>query len=137
MEEVIEKGIAIKEIQKFVEIHDDQKKPDYQIETDYPQAIKAVCLGLLTFDEHYNPKYKLKNPINENGDFPIKDINFRTRIKPTDLANIMKGVNIAQNQLEYTMRAFTYIARLESKAMLDLLSKFDYKVIEQISTVFL
>ena len=94
-------------------------------------------LGLLYFDDSMKPSYVLKYPIkNEEGEDSITQIDFRTRIKPNDLANVMKGLDIAKNQIEYTLRCLSYINK-QNKAMLDKFEKFDYKVIEQVSTVFL
>lgn len=128
---------AVKEVQKFVEKYDDKKKEDWEIENDYPHVIEALKLGLLSFNEESKPFYKLKYPIkNEEGEVSVTDIDFRTRIKPNDLANVMKGLDISKNQIEYTLRCLSYITK-QPKAMLDRFEKFDYKVIEQVSTVFL
>ena len=136
-EHVVEREIAVKEIQKFVEKFDDKKKKEDEIENDYPHVIEAVCQGLLVFSGDSIPKFKLKYPIkNEEGEIAVTDVDFRTRIKPGDLANIMKGLDIAKNQIEYTLRCLSYIIK-QPKAMLDKFEKFDYKVIEQVSTVFL
>ena len=135
--EVLSKEQAIKEIQKFVQEHDSKKKEDYQIEDEYPHVVEAVTLGLLSFDKDLKPKFTLRNPIlNEEKEIAVAEIEFRTRIKPQQLADIMKGLDIAKNQIEYTLRCLAYLTK-QPKAMLDKFSKFDYKVIEQVSTVFL
>ena len=137
MDRKITKEQAIQEIQKFVEKYDDKKKLDWEVENDYPHVIEAIMLGLLYFDDSMKPSYVLKYPIkNEEGEDSITQIDFRTRIKPNDLANVMKGLDIAKNQIEYTLRCLSYITK-QPKAMLDRFEKFDYKVIEQVSTVFL
>lgn len=137
MENKVTKEIAIKELQDFVEYHTDVKKPEDQIEDHYPQLVKAVELGLLSFDEKQKPTFKLKEPIkNDDGDISVEEITFRTRIKPTQLSDIMKGVDLTKNQIEYSLRAHAFLTG-QAKAMLDKFSKFDYKVIDQISTVFL
>ena len=134
---VVEREIAIAEIQKFVEKFDDKKKKEDEIENEYPHVVEAVCLGLLVFNDNSLPKFKLKYPIlNEDKEIAVSDVEFRTRIKPGDLANIMKGLDIGKNQIEYTLRCLSYIIK-QPKAMLDKFEKFDYKVIEQVSTVFL
>lgn len=135
--EKVTKEIAIKEMQKFVEKYDDKQKEDYEIENDYPTAIEAITRGLLVFDNESNPTYTLKDPIrNSEGDIAVDKIDFRTRIKPQQLSDIMKGLDISKNQIEYTLRCLAYITK-QPKAMLDKFEKFDYKVIEQVSTVFL
>jgi hypothetical protein len=137
MTEVVSKEIAIKEMQGFVEKWDDQTKEDYQIEQDYPQVIKAIQLGLLVIDDEKKPTYSLKSPIKtDEGSVALSEISFRTRIKPDDMVQISKGLNIGQQQIEYTLRCFAYITS-QPKAMLNKLEKFDYKVIEQLCTIFL
>lgn len=138
MENKVEREIAIEEIQKFVEKHEGgKKKEDYQIENDYPQMLQAIEWGLLSFDDEMKPTLKLKDPVmTTDNEVAVDTITFRTRIKPTQLAEVMKGVDLAKNQLEYSLRCIAYLTG-QAKAMLDKFSKFDYKVIDQISTVFL
>lgn len=137
MENKIPKETAIEEIKKFVYENLDVKKQDYEIESDYPQMLKAVELGLLTFDDKNHPTLVLKEPIkNDDGDVSLSEVKFRNRIKPSQLKEIMKGLDIQKNQVEYVQRQLAYIS-MQSVAMLDKFSRFDYKVIDQISTVFL
>lgn len=137
LEEVVSKEIAIAELQQFVEKWDDKKKEDWQIEQDYPDVLKAMQLGLLVLDKDLKPKLTLKNPIlTDEGNVALDTIEFRTRIRPQQLSDIMKGLDIGKNQIEYTLRCFSFLTQ-QPKAMIDKLEKFDYKVIDQISTVFL
>lgn len=140
MEELNEKiptEVAIKEIQDFVYENLDIKKQDFEISQDYPQMLKAVEQGYLTFDENNHPTLVLKEPIkNAEGVISVSEIKFRNRIKPSQLKEIMKGLDIAKNQIEYLHRQLAYIT-FQPVAMLDKFSKFDYKVIDQIATVFL
>jgi hypothetical protein len=134
---VLTKEKAINEIIDFVEKNEDKKIKDWEAERDYPQVLQAMQEGLLIFDDNLLPTYTLKHPVkNAEGQVSISVINFKTRIKPQTLADIMKGLNIGQNQIEYTLRCLSYIIQ-QPKAMLDKFSKFDYKVMEQITTVFL
>lgn len=133
----VSKEVSVQEIQKFVEKYDDKKKEDWEIEQDYPHVIEAIKSGHLVFDENSNPVYALRYPIlNEDKEVAVSEIKFRTRIKPQQLSDIMKGLDISKNQIEYTLRCLAYLT-FQPKAMLDKFEKFDYKVIEQISTVFL
>lgn len=138
MENKIATEMAIKEVRDFVETYDDGKrKEDWQIENDYPQLLRAVELGLLVFDDKKKPTLTLKEPImNDDNEVSVDVITFRTRIKPTQLAEVMKGVDLSKNQLEYSLRCIAYLTG-QAKGMLDKLGKFDYKVIDQVSTVFL
>lgn len=135
--EKVSREVALSDVKKFVEAHDDLKKEEWQIEQDYPHVIQAIQWGLLSFSDSMIPIYRLKNPIlNDEKEVAIDSIEFRTRIKPDDLSRIMKGLNIQQNQIEYTHRCLSYIIKQE-KSMLSKFSKFDYKVLEQLTTVFL
>ena len=135
--EVLSKDLAIAELIKFVGKNEDRTPKDWEIEKDYPQALRAMQDGYLTFDEKMHPHYRLKYPIlNDEKEVAVNTVEFRTRIKPQQLADIMKGLNIVQNQIEYTLRCLSYIIK-QPKAMLDKFEKFDYRVIEQISTVFM
>lgn len=138
MENKVATEMAIKEVRDFVETYDDGKrKEDWQIENDYPQLLRAVELGLLVFDDKKKPTLTLKEPImNDDNEVSVDVITFRTRIKPTQLAEVMKGVDLSKNQLEYSLRCIAYLTG-QAKGMLDKLGKFDYKVIDQVSTVFL
>lgn len=137
MENKVPTDQAIAELQLFVEKYDGKVKKDYEIENDYPQVLEAVEKGLLSFDEDLKPTLRLKDPIkNTEGEVSVSEISFRTRIKPTQLSDIMKGLDIGKNQLEYSLRIHAYLTG-QPKAMLDKFSKFDYKVIDQLSTVFM
>lgn len=131
------KEVAVKELQGFVEKWDDRKKEDFEIESDYPHLIKAMQSGHLVIDENKKPVFTLKYPIktDEGGD-GLSVIDFRTRIKPDDLANITKGLDIGKNQVEYSLRCMAYLTK-QPKGILNKLEKFDFKVVEQISTIFL
>ncbi len=134
---VMAKEVAVKEIQAFVKKWDEKSKPDYEIEQDYPHFIEALEQGLAIIDENQKVSFKLKYPIKtDEGNDALTDVSFRTRIRPNDLANITKGLDIGKNQVEYTLRCFAYLTG-QDKNMLNKLEKFDYKVIEQISTIFL
>ena len=137
IEEVVSKEIAVQELQSFVEKWDDKKKEDWQIEQDYPDVLKAMQLGLLVLDKDLKPKYTLRYPIlTDEQNVALGEVEFRTRIRPQQLSDIMKGLDIGKNQIEYTLRCFSFLTQ-QPKAMIDKLEKFDYKVIDQISTVFL
>ena len=133
----VQKEVAILEMQKFVEKWDDVKKEDYEIEKDYPHVLQAIQEGFLVIGPDMKPQLKLKYPIKtDEGNIAWEDVNFRTRIRPNDLAEITKGLDIGKFQVEYTLRCFAYLTG-ESKGMLNKLEKFDWKVIEQLATVFL
>jgi len=135
-EDVVSNEVALKEVGKFVETFTFESIEDWKLEDSYPQLLKAVKKGLVVFDEKGNPVVELLQPINDtDGEHVVSSVTFRTRIKPTDLSNITKGLDVTKQQVEYTLRCLSYITKL-NKSYLDKLCKFDYKVIEQTSTVF-
>lgn len=135
--DVVAKEIAIAEYQDFVEKFTYERPEDWKVEDDYPQALKAIQKGLLKFESN-KPKYTLLEPLVSNaGGQTISEIDFRTRIKPMDLARITDGLNISKKQMEYTLRCLAYLTKIDGgKVALNKLGKFDYKVIEQVATVF-
>lgn len=133
-EDKVEHYVAVEEIQDFVERYNDERPEDFKVEKEYPNFLKALKKGLIEFDDEMKIKYTLAFP--GKSEMSEKVIDFKTRIRPMELANITKGLNIAEQQVEYTLRCFAHITKM-SKGELNLLNKFDYKVIEQISTVFL
>jgi len=135
-ENVVPKDVVLVELSKFVENWTFEKQEDYKLEESYPQVIVAMMKGLVVFDEKFKPTVTLLVPLTDQDDVAVvSHIEFRTRLKPTDLANITKGLDITKQQVEYTLRCLCYITKKE-RAYLDKFSKFDYKVIEQIASVF-
>ena len=135
--QVIPTDLAIKEIQDFVTKFDYKAKKDWEVKDDYPNMLQAVEEGLLSFDDKKKPTYKLRFPIkNDKKEIAIDTLNFRTRIRPQELSTVMRGLDISKNQIEYTLRCFAFLTG-QPIAVIDKLEKFDYKVMEQVSTVFL
>lgn len=133
---VVSKEIALKEVEtlinKFV------KKPVAfdEIEETYPDIIDAIMDGYLSFNKEGVPVLNLKLPIkNEAGDVSLSEINFKTRIKPTSLASIAKGIDLKTDQLSLQLRMVAHIID-QPIAMLDKFGRYDYDVINQICTVF-
>ena len=64
-----------------------------EIEEGYHNVIEAICNGRLVF-ENGVPKYTLEDPIkSEDGSVIVDVITFKTRIKPSDKANLAKGID--------------------------------------------
>jgi len=135
--DVLTEKLAVKELQKLILAFNFEKVEDYKILEDYPQVVTAIKKGLLVFDEkNLVPKYNLAFPVIKDSDeTSVKVVNFRTRIKPLDMISITKGLNMAKQQQEYILICLSYLSGL-SKGELNLIEKFDYKVIEQVSTIF-
>jgi uncharacterized UPF0160 family protein len=128
--------VALKQLQQFVNKYTYNEVEFAKLQEDYPQALKAIQKGLLVFDDQLVPTYSLAFPIEtEIVENSIKTVQFKTRIKPRTLANITKGIEVSKNQMAFTLKCLAYLSGL-SEGELDLLEKFDYKAIEQVSTVF-
>ena len=139
-ESVISTEVALKEINDFLYIYTFKDKTDKEIEEDYPQLITAIEKGMLVFDSdnEMKPTFTLLNPIlTDDGSVDIDKIVFRTRMKASDNARMMRGLEMSKNQGDYVNRCYGYFAGFSSKNYLDKLSRFDQKVVEQISAVFL
>lgn len=136
--EVIPLDLAVIEMAKFVAFHEDEdEKTSEEIQEKYPQAIKALVSGNLVFNDDYVPVYNLVNPIlNDDKEVSYKEIKFRTRIYPLDLARITKGMQVSKEQMLYIVKCISYVSGMP-EAIVNKLSKKDYKVVEQVSTVFM
>lgn len=105
---------------------------------DYPDVIEAICDGLITFDDRNHPTFKLRHPIvpeSGNTDLGTTEVTFRTRIKVSDKARIMDGLNVQTQQAKYVLRYTAYITEL-AISDIDRLDPEDYDVINQIGSVF-
>lgn len=134
-DDVMSKDVAVTEIQAFVEKWTDMPIEDWKVDDEFPNLLRAIQKGLVVFKDG-KPTQTLAYPlISDEGNFNVTEIEFKTRIKPSTLSAITKGLNIAKQQMEYQNRCLANITG-QGTAILDKLEKFDYKVIEQISSVF-
>lgn len=134
---VLPKETAIADIINFVAKWDEKTKTEDEILEGYPDMIDALMSGDLTIDENLKAEYRLTTPIlNDKQEVAYELIKFRTRIKPTDLAEITKGMNISKQQHLYLLKCMSYITGLPVPTC-DKLTKKDYRVLDQISTIFL
>ncbi len=133
--------VAIEEISKFLQIHLPKefrrgKMTEEKIKEDYIDVIEAIEDGVLVFDEHNKPSYKLQNPIkNENGEAVITEISFRARIKGADKTILMNGIDPKKQLGDYMIKVISYMTQLES-ALVKKLDKQDFEVLNQICSVF-
>jgi hypothetical protein len=133
---VVSKDVALNDLEGF--INQWVKKPAQKDELEglYPDILDAIVDGYLVFDENQVPKYTLKNPIkNEAGDVSLAELNFVTRIKPTNLANIAKGIDVRVDPMNLQLRMVAHIIG-QPIAYLDLFSRYDYDVISSVAAVF-
>lgn len=133
---VISKEIALNDLEVFVNKFVKKPVAKEELEETYPDVLDAIMDGYLSFDEAGLPVLKLKDPIkNESGDVAVSEIKFRTRIKPTVLADLAKGLNPQKEVFTLQLRMTAYIID-QPVQMLDKFERYDYDVINQVATVF-
>lgn len=129
--------VAVRDMADFVEYHTDKELDEESIKETYPQAVKAIKLGLLTFDDAHDAFYTLREPVkNPSGDEVIlESVKFRTRLTTADEQRLFKGLDPKKDAVLIGHKTMSFIIG-QPVAMLDRLSKFDKKAIEQVSTLF-
>jgi hypothetical protein len=133
---VISKEVALGELETFINKFVKKPAPKEEFEETYPDILEAIMDGFLSFKEDGIPLLKLKDPIKlEDGSILISEINFRTRIKPTTLADLAKGLHPQKEVFTLQLRMTAYIID-QTMSMLDKFERYDYDVINQVSTVF-
>lgn len=136
---VMVQSVAIAELRPFIEHHIDKSLSDEDIIDGYPDVLLAIQRGLLNLTDPDAPVLTLKTPITkgESGAVDTAQLTFKTRMKASTKESLFKGVNIAQEQQKYMNIAKAYFAGLPAKAMLDSLGKFDEKVVDQMTALFM
>ena len=133
---VISKEVALTELEQLINRFVKKPVPFEELEETYPDILDAIMDGFLYFDGTGVPVLKLKDPIkNDKGDVSVSEINFKTRIKPTTLADIAKGLDLKKEPLMLQLKMVSYIID-QPVQMLDKFERYDYDVISQIATVF-
>src|SRR6478609_2478276 len=131
---VISKEVALKELEQLINRFVKKPVPFEELEETYPDILDAIMDGFLYFDGTGVPVLKLKDPIkNDKGDISVSEINFKTRIKPTTLADIAKGLDLKKEPLMLQLKMVSYIID-QPVQMLDKFERYDYDVISQIAT---
>lgn len=129
--------IALNEVKDFVEYHLDKEVTKEDISNGYEDTVKAVMRGLLDISDHKAPVLTLREPVlNTDGNTSVSIISFLTRIKPTALASLSKGIDISKDQLSLVNRMTSYLIQQPAVAMLDRFGKTDYKIIQQVTGLF-
>lgn len=128
----VSKEVAIGELGKFLFAWnwEESASSDAKLESDYPNIIKAIEQGRLSFDDKYVPTLELTKPVGET-----TKITFRTRVKPSVQASLAKGLKLETDTLTYALRVLSYITDL-ALGEIDELSKEDYAAAQQIASVF-
>lgn len=136
MKNVISKEVALGDLEVFINQFVKKPCPKEELEETYPDVLDAIMDGFLSFEKECIPKLKLKNPIkNEEGGISLSEVSFKTRIKPTTLADLAKGLHPQKEVFTLQLRMTAYVID-QPIAMLDKFSRYDYDVINQVSSVF-
>lgn len=142
---VLATDVALEELTKFLKKHKAKEfrrgtiKID-KISEEYIDVLEALEYGNLTFDDKLNPKYTLIEPIlpddkDADASLGIREITFRSRIKPSVKADLMDGLDVQKQAGKFSMRYVSYIIQ-QPIAILDKLSNDDYDALNQICSVF-
>lgn len=132
--------MAVEELTVFLKKH---KKKDFKrgriseddIKKDYIDAIEAIEDGFLVF-KNGNPVYRLQEPlVNSEGATILKEVVFRSRVKQADKMMVMNGLNVSEESGTYLLKLMALGTQI-SIAEIKQLEKDDYKVLDQINSVF-
>ena len=135
-EKVVIEEVALNDLELFVNRFVKKPVPREEMKDTYPDVLDAIMDGYLSFKEDGSPLLSLKNPIkNVKGEVSISEVNFRTRIKPTTLADLAKGLNAQKEIFTLQLRMVAYIIN-QPVQMLDNFDRYDYDVLSQVATVF-
>jgi hypothetical protein len=136
-ENVISEEIALNELENFVNEWVEKPEGKDKLKDSYPYIFEALMSGNLIIGEDLVPVYNLIAPIkNEAGEVSKENVNFKTRITPTTQAKLAKGLNIANDQLQFALVCISHIIG-EPIIMLDKFRKKDYNTIRELSSVFM
>ena len=133
---VVNKEVALLDLDQLINKYVKKPVSKEELADTYPDILEAIMDGYLTLNDSCVPVLKLKDPIrNEAGDVSIPEINFRTRIKPTALADIAKGLNPQKEVFMLQLRMTAYIID-QPVQMLDRFERYDYDVISSVASIF-
>jgi len=138
---VVEKEVALNELRVFLEIFLFEELEDKRIQKDYPQVLSALMKGKLILpnseNEEDNPIYTLEEPVlTKTGVVDLTKVKFSTRITVSEKESIASKTDLRENPLGYSYACMAKVMNLHSKAYLDKFSRYDLKVCEQLSTLF-
>lgn len=136
-------SVAISEVEVFLKKHLSKEyrrglMTEEKVKEDYLDVIEAVEDGLLVFEKG-RPVYTLRVPLFEGAEdssLVVKTVNgIRSRIKEADRALVMDGIDIEKKQGTFVLKMLSFITQL-SLTELKQLEKEDYRVLQQIASVF-
>lgn len=133
---VISKEVALDDLERLVVSFVKRPEPREELEVKYQDTLEAIMDGFLTIGNDGVPSYKLKNAIkNDKGDDALTDLNFKTRILPSELTKLAKGLHPI-NDLYLLQNKMTVDIIGQPLGMLDKFSRYDLDVINQVASIF-
>lgn len=135
-EVVISQEVALNELESFVNAFSKKPVERNKLSEMYPDVLDGIMEGYVKFDDNNVPTVTLREPIlNDAETVSVSTVNFKTRIKPTDKANLGRGLSIQTDLLNYNLRLLAHIIG-QPLVMVDKFGDYDYDCINQIATVF-
>lgn len=124
--------MAVEEFYGFISKWKKRPGTQEEVATGYIDCVDALMDGRLVINENKEPVYTLSKPVGDKS-----EITFKTRIKPSDAANIADGFDVQKQRAKYGLRMICHVAGIATVNELDMLEKDDYDVVSQLSTVFM
>lgn len=135
-EKVISEDVALNDLELFVNQFVKRPDPREDLKKKHLDILEAIQDGFLVFDADMNPTLTLKNPIkNDKGEVSISEIKFVTRILPSKLTELAKGLHPVDD-LFLLQNKMTGFIISQPVAMLDKFSRYDLDVINQLAAIF-
>lgn len=131
----MDRETAINELRSFVEEHSFENLSDKKLEDKYPQVLSALISGKLILGE--NPTYELKEAVKSKEETVVLEkVEFKTRMTVGEKTRLSKGIDMREDALGFSYACMAHVMSLKSTAYLDKMHKYDLKVCEQLSTLF-
>lgn len=139
---VVTEEVAVKELMAFLKKY---KPKDFKrgklneeiVREDYLDSIEAIEEGYLVFNGT-TPKYTLRSPLfakAEDKALVVTEVNFRTRIKESERALVMDGLDLEKKRGTYVLKTLSFISKLSMPEVREL-EKDDFDLLNQICSVF-
>jgi len=133
---IVAKEVALDDLEQFINRFVKRPEPREDLEAKYLDVLDAVQDGFLTFGKDSIPTLKLKFPVkNDQGEVSLSELSFKTRILPSELTSISKGLHPI-NDLFLLQNKMTGFVIGQPVAMLDRFERYDLDVINQLAAVF-
>ena len=133
---LISEELVLNELESFIQEWVEKPFKRKDLKDVFSKTYSALESGNLTLIDNV-PTYKLNTPIkDEDGEEAITEVNFQTRIVPSEQAKLGKGIDIFNDELEFQLRSISYIIG-QPKAIIDKFNKKDYNTIREVASFFL